>query len=356
MTSASVLSLPLRIQDVDAQWASAALSVRYPGVKVTHLEIGNIIWGSATKVWLSLRYDDAGERAGLPHSMVLKSGFDPKMRALAAGVYERESLFFGVMAPTLSIPLPRCYFAGTDPIAGQSALLLEDLIESGCRFGRIEEPLSIERGSETLALLASLHARWWNQPDAAEMRGFTSSDVRFSIGDFLLSRDNWDRCFDAPRVRDVPAAVRNRDAVAHAVVALRTHDREGPRCLIHGDAHLGNLYFDHDGAPRLLDWQAATSGSWIQDVAYVVTCALSTSDRRIHEQSLLRGYLERLRAQGIPDAPGFDAAWLSYRRQVAYGILGLLCTPEMQSEEYARIMGTRFAMAIEDLETLTLFG
>lgn len=350
------LRLPLAVEDISAEWLTSALQVRHPGVRVTRLDVGNIIWGSATKVWLHPTYDAAGVAAGLPPSMVLKTGFDPRMRELAFAVYEREALFFERVAPLLSIPLPRCWFAGTDHAAQQSAVLLEDLVARGCTFGKNTDPITVDEVRTLLGLLADLHARWWDRADDPAVRDFTSGEARFAIVDFLLGPDNWARCVEGPRGAGLPPAIRDRARVAGAVVKLRTFDREGPRCLIHGDAHRGNLYFEPDGAPRLLDWQASLLGSWVQDVAYLATGSLATGDRRAHEQDLLQHYLERLRSHGLDGVPSFDAAWLAWRRQVAYGILGLLCTPEMQSEEYATVMGTRFAVAMDDLGTLKLLA
>lgn len=352
----TALHLPLTIEGVNAEWLTSVLQLRFPGVHVTQLRIGNIIWGSATKVWLLPEYDRTGVDAGLPPTLVLKTGFDARMRELAFAVYEREALFFEAVAPELSIPLPKCWFAGTDHEAHQSAVLLEDLVARGCSFGRNTDPISVADLRSLLDLLAGLHARWWNRPDDPVIREFRSSEARFAIVDFLLGPDNWARCVEGPRGQGLPAAIRNREHVAGAVVALREYDRQGPRCLIHGDAHRGNLYFEPDGAPRLLDWQACTLGSWIQDVAYLTTGSLETADRRAHERDLLKHYLERLRSHRLDGVPAFEDAWQSWRRQVAYGILGLLCTPEMQSEEYATVMGTRFAIAMDDLGTLQLFA
>lgn len=352
--TADAVSLPLQLDDVTREWVGHALAVRHPGVEVTRLNVGEVLWGSATKVWLQLAYNDAGRQAGLPPTMLLKTGFDPKMRQLAAAAYARETRFFDAVAATLKMPLPRCYYAGTDPESAQSALLLEDLVARSCTFGRIFIPLGVDKLAETLALLARLHASYWNRTGAPALRGLDQNQERVAIIDFLVSEPNWERCLGAPRAKDIPAPIRNRERVAHALARLREHDRRGPRCLIHGDAHVGNMYFENDGSPRFLDWQAASIGCWDQDVAYIITCALTTEDRRANEQALLKHYLEELRARGVKDAPAFENAWDAHRRQVAYGILGLLCTPEMQTEEFAGIMGTRFALAMDDLDTLNL--
>lgn len=342
--------LPLTLDDLTREWVQAALAGCFPGVSVSAFRVAEVLPGSATKVWLELEYAEGGPE--LPGTLVMKTGFDPVMRALAAPVYERESLFFARIAPTLDLVLPRCFFAATDRDSGQSALLLEDLCARGCGFGRIFEPLDAGTVARTLDYLARLHAAYWGRTDVQVLEGFDRNEGRFAVCDFLLGEDNWSHCMALPRARDIPGSIRNRERVARALVHLRTYDRQGPLCLIHGDAHLGNMYFEPDGAPRFLDWQAAMTGSWDQDVAYFITCALTTDDRRSHERMLLAHYLERLNAHGVVHVPRFEDAWEAYRRQVAYGILGLLCTPQMQTEEFAGIMGLRFARAMDDLGSL----
>lgn len=344
------IGIPDRIEDIDAAWLTAALSEWHPGVEVDQVEVVEVIQGSATKVRLRLRYSRAD---GLPERMILKAGFDDFMRALAAPLYCNEATFFRVAAPALRIPLVRCFYAGVEDASGQAALLLEDLVASGATFGRMEDAASPAVVAELVDQLAVLHATFWGRTDAPEVAalGKAAAGQRVVL-DFLLGADNWQHCVDLGRFDSLPAAVHDRRRVAAAVFA--TLDGDGPTCLIHGDAHLGNVWLDRAGSPALLDWQAAGPGRWANDVPYLVIGALATEHRRHHERDLVARYVERLAAAGVADAPTPDEAWAEYRRHAVYGMLGLLCTPEMQSESFCRAMGGRFAAAVDDLGALAV--
>jgi aminoglycoside phosphotransferase (APT) family kinase protein len=79
--------------------------------------------------------------------------------------------------------------------------------------------------------------------------------------------------------------------------------------------HAGNVFYA-DGGTRggLLDWQLSLRGNWSLDVGYIVQTALTPEQRGLHERELLRGYLARLGALGVPAVPTFDDAWLRYRQ------------------------------------------
>ena len=80
---------------------------------------------------------------------------------------------------------------------------------------------------------------------------------------------------------------------------------------MHGDCHLGNTYRLPDGRAGLLDWPVAFHGPSIREISYFIAGALSTEQRREHEGSLLRLYLESLREGGVVP-PSFDEAWEKY--------------------------------------------
>lgn len=347
------LALPLTVDEVTPAWLTVALGERYPGVEVLDSAVSDVMEGSATKVRLRLTYNDAGSERALPETMVLKAGFNEMMRQLAGPLYRNEVLFFLHAAPHLAVPLPRSYYAASDEDSGQSLLLLEDLDAAGSTFGDIHVPLSPEAVRESLALLARVHAAFWDRADIPPVSELKSgADGQRAVVDFLLSEENWDRCADLGRFDTLPTRVRDRARVAAAINGVLNAPAAGPRCLVHGDAHLGNMYFDSDGGPRFLDWQAAGGSEWVADIAYFIVCAMDTDDRRTYERDLLAHYFDELRGAGAEAIPSLDEAWDGYRHQVVYGLLGLLCTPEMQSESFSRTMGTRFACAIDDLDSL----
>src|SRR5690606_27130857 len=109
----------------------------------------------------------------------------------------------------------------------------------------------------------------------------------------------------------VPARLRDGQQMHRAFQAMWEGAANTLRCGIHGDAHVGNMYFLPDGTPGFLDWQCHMCGPALDDFAYSLVGALSIEDRRRHERELLRYYLDRLSARAVP-APSFDQAWNTY--------------------------------------------
>ena len=57
--------------------------------------------------------------------------------------------------------------------------------------------------------------------------------------------------------------------------------------VVHGDYRLDNLMFSSEGSVVALDWQTATVGSPMRDLAYFLETSLDVELRRGHEQDLL---------------------------------------------------------------------
>jgi aminoglycoside phosphotransferase (APT) family kinase protein len=151
-----------------------------------------------------------------------------------------------------------------------------------------------------------------------------------------------------PRGVAVSRYFHDRDRMERAMERLRVIDRQGVPCLLHGDPHLGNLYFDADGTAGMLDWQTAYKGPWAHDVAYFIASALDVLDRRDWERPLLRHYLDQLRTRGVAP-PSFDEAWDGYCCQMVYGLYYWLVNPvEFQAELNNCAVAPRFALAAID--------
>jgi aminoglycoside phosphotransferase (APT) family kinase protein len=148
------------------------------------------------------------------------------------------------------------------------------------------------------------------------------------------------------------------DRIWSAFSALVAAVDTGPPTLLHGDVHAGNVFYA-DGGTRggLLDWQLSLRGNWSLDVGYILQTALTPEQRAGHERELLRGYLARLNALGVPDAPTFDEAWLRFRQSALYGIAMWLITPGGVHSDGAQAENLRRCLAAGDeLETLAALG
>ena len=345
--------LPLVPEDVTAEWLSAALAVDHPGVRVDRLVVDEILWGTGTKMMVTATYNDAGRAAGLPERLCVKAGL-AEHRELVKFCYQTEARFFAEIAPQLSIGVPRCFFAAAND--DQGVVVMEDLRVDGNRICRVQAPLTRVEAVAFLDDLAALHARWWNSPALADdgelgwaMRHDPLPDEAW--GDYArgqLKPDVWAHFMSLPRALAVPAACRDRETVEAALRDLRCF--EGPTCLIHGDAHLGNMYIRPDGAPGFLDWQTVRRGHWAHDISYFYVSALDPLDRRAWERDLIAGYLAALARHGARDVPDLDAAWRAIRAHIVYGLFYWMVNPvEWQAEENNAAVAPRFAWAAVDL-------
>jgi hypothetical protein len=125
--------------------------------------------------------------------------------------------------------------------------------------------------------------------------------------------------FESPIGAGVPEETRDAQRLADAYRVLAAEVRGAtPWSVIHGDAHVGNLYLDGAGRPSFVDWQLVQRGPWYLDVGYHIASALTIEDRRRSERDLVRHYLGLLAAAGV-DAPSWDDAWLGVRRGIVHG-------------------------------------
>jgi len=347
-TSATVLPLPVSLDDVTRQWLSAALATHYPGVEVRSVYFGTRIEGTGFKVRLLLDYNAAGHAAQLPPTMWLKGAFHDYGRKIRAA-FERESLFYTDVAPLRIVTSPISYFSAYDDTAGQGIVLMEDLLARHVRFGDPVQPATPALVAETLKMEAALHARWWQSP-VLERFGERGGSLRTDgVIDRLMGEASWNAAMSMPRSRGIPALLRDRERVLSAIHRMLAMNDRLPECLLHGDPHLGNMYFSGDGSVGFLDWQRMMRGPWIWDVAYTLCGFLSPEDRRVHEKALLSGYLAALESHGIR-APSFDVAWQLYRAQLFYGMVWSVVPPGTQPEDVIEAVCTRFAVAIAELD------
>src|SRR5262249_42934350 len=125
-----------------------------------------ILDGTATKLRLTMDYNEIGRAAGLPPSMCLKIGLNPAHLKVSSAIYAAEGRFYNEFAPSIpALTLPRCYSATTDRETGQSTIFLEDLSLRGAAFGDIRNgPVCLEVIRKLVDWLALLHARYWEDP------------------------------------------------------------------------------------------------------------------------------------------------------------------------------------------------
>lgn len=354
--------LPRSVADVDAAWMTAALASRFPGIAVAQVTHGQVIHGAATKVLIKLTYAEHGRAIHLPETMWAKSGWEAHSDWLnsATAIDARETRFYKDLAARVDVNVPGCYYADWSD-TGHGIVLLEDLNERPVTFGAPTATVGADEVAGMLDHLARLHARWWENQRDVEVR-FLDRPMRRNTPSASWALRNGpdviEQFLATPRCAQVPSSVRDPLRIDRAFWAMIDHMGKGQGetgadayCVLHGDAHPGNTFFDVNGAPGLYDWQTISFGPWAHDVSYYLTSAMNVAERRASDRDLIRHYLEALRRYGVTSVPTFDQAWLSHRRYIAYGLHIWISNPShFQSEENCTAMVTRLGAAAEDYD------
>lgn len=345
------LPLPLTVENIDAQWLTRALSLRFPGVEVMRSAIVDINPGTSTKIRVRAEYNAAGEAAKLPAQFIVKGGFAEHSEVMAA-TYATENRFYDAVQPHIDMRSPACYYAGADPASYQSIVIMEDLVARGVSFCHPLQPQNFEQVAQRLRAMARYHAQTWNSPEFAaggkfDVVGPAFDDSIRAYIDYYLHPTQWSRLMALPRGAAVAKIFHDNEWLRAALIELEQFHAAEPFSIAHGDTHLGNLYIDVDGEPGFFDPQVRRA-PWHYDVTYHLIASLDIVDRRRWDRALLSIYLQALAAHGI-DAPDFDTAWQALRKEVVWGLfIFLINEPMFQTESANTAYAARFASAALD--------
>lgn len=352
--------LPMSLAELTPAWMTRALSQDFPGAVVSGFREIGVVHGTTTKMRLAIDYAD---RAGAPASVCVKSNWESHAaKSLGTGIFAMEGHFYAQMRPLLPLPAPRCHFADFDDATGQSVLVMEDIAAAGGTFNTNGDPLSAAAMAVAFDSLAHLHSCWWGDDALAQFAWLLTSMAPGTVDGVMYdvleprihsfaARPNRAAFLPDWYKRD-PARLRRLYAALCAWETARTD----PRCVIHGDTHLGNSYNDPSGKLCWLDWQLLRRGHAIRDISYFIVGSLTIEERRAHEKDLIAGYLDRLAARGIA-APSFAEAWDEHRRWSIYSLVAWLGTDDAWQKGDACAASTeRCFAAIADHDTLALFG
>lgn len=333
-------TIPRTMADLDVAWLSESL-----GGTVRSCERVAVTAGTTARARIRLDGD------GVPPSVFVKLA--PTALATRAfvdvmGLGATEVRFYREIAPDLPVAVPRAYAACADPATGRFVLLLEDLAARGCRFGDVARAAGADDAAAVVGALARLHAAFWNSPRFGRDLSWVASHAADPNNAVIR-----------PLVRGALRRVARTHAGLIPPGARGLIDRrddlertlaDGPITLLHGDPHLGNLYFDADG-PGFLDWQVVRKGSGLRDLAYFLVLSLDGETRRAHQADFVKEYLRELGAA----APSFDEAWLRYRLETAYAWIAAVVTTGLGGLQAAEVAATglrRAAAALVELETV----
>jgi len=288
------------VDDVTPQALTALLrqAAALPQGEVAGVETRSAVSNQFGKVQmlyhLRLRYSGAGA-ARPPEHIFLKFGHSSK-----------EALFYTQIAPWMAAPpLLRCYFAGYDPQADRTCLLLEDVSATHTQTDWPLPPAQ-PRCQVLIDALAWLHARWWQD---ARLEG----DLRQALPAGRSWKDRLALAVETlPTFLEflgdrLPASRRNIfDQVLSSHQPLDALPGSANLTLIHGDMHTWNVLFPNaaqSGDLRIFDWNMWDIGRPTDDLAYMMALHWYPERRSRLERSLLERYADRLAVYGVKGYP-----------------------------------------------------
>lgn len=290
------------------RWLTSALQPRFPGVEVRAVERGPVVERLSTNACFTI---NATGPADLPRRLCIKGYYSEVGRSIAF-VGEPEAGFYRDLAESTGVRTLLCVYAAVDPATRHGVVITRDEVAEGGQFLDGNSPFTSDQAADALTELARLHAATW----MAE-RWATATWLEPRLGRAVQAwgekrtLDIMTANLNGPNGAGVPEAVRGagRLLAAHRRLSAEAPEPSTPGwCVIHGDAHVGNIMVDAGQRPRLVDWQLVQRGFWQVDVGYLIAATLPPEQRRTAERDLLRHYLDQLASQGIP-APEFDTAW-----------------------------------------------
>lgn len=318
------MTIPIEVEDITAAWLEGVLRPHAPGLKIETIQIAEAHSGTTGRARVLLTHNDAC----LPRSVFVKlAPFDVGQRAFVdqIGMGVAEARFYAEIAAQVPVRHPRSWYAARDD-AGRYVMVLEDLQAIGARYPEQRDadlPAFVER---TIDAFAALHAPFWGSARfapggdlawvAERARGYGSAAplVTFAVEQLGAS---------------LPEASRRLAEVylprADAIAALLA---EGTPTLVHGDAHLGNMFAD-GATSGFLDWAMVSAAPGLRDVAYFLGSSVPTDIRRARARDLLTRYCAGLRAGGV--ALELVSAWEQYCLQIITGWIAAVVTAAMGS-------------------------
>jgi hypothetical protein len=309
------IDAPHRTSELGRQAFEAMLGHDHPGARLHDAVLADAHDGMTSRNRWLLRWNDAGQAAGLPAAVFVKATPDgPYLRETLAVLHmaENEVRFYKQIAPELGVIAPRAHHASSYR-GGRFMLVLDDLEAQGMRPYSTADECSIEHVRAVVMALATLHASYWQ---STRLRGdlvwVRPRTARFGFEwhqrSFHLARRQYlEAEAGACLPPEIVALLRRWDASDRQVYAY--WDRL-PATVLHGDSHHGNTFSRPDGSAGLFDWQVIYRGHGLREVAYFLLGALDDAARRRHEREVVDLYLDELARRQV--RLGRQQAWRDY--------------------------------------------
>lgn len=304
---------PHFLTDVNEAFVESILSTG--GAKLSSMTTADEHSGMTSRQKWTLNWDAAGQSAGLPKAIFVKSTPpEPAHREMLSVLHmqELEARFYNTIQPEIADIAP-CSFYSEFYAGGRFLIVLEDLESSASKPYWIRDKASIEHVKAVTISLAKLHAKFWQSPRLeSDLRWVRPRTCRYGWP-WLNGLNKSVRAAFAETASEIllPETSKSmlQDWSLGADAVFKYMDTL-PSTVLHGDSHLGNTFSYSDGGAGLFDWQLVFSGHGLRDFAYFLLSAIDEDDRKLHEKSIFNLYIDTLRDLGV--VINTDEAWNLY--------------------------------------------
>lgn len=310
-TRSNDISLLNGIEEISVAWVTAALerSGIDPGdiADVRYEPIGQGNSNETYKLTLDYR-SNAGDR---PRSLVLKihsANPETAQRAGTAGAYRCEHGVVNVLSSVPGLRTPEIYHSAVSSDGCQSNILMQDLSEQ-CQPGDQIVGITLIQAMAVLQELVKVHKHFWN---ASELSGLSWTSDKLRVhreGAALLKQRLADR-LSTDEMKIIDDSLPVIDDWLDKDPANFT--------LVHSDCRADNVLFGgtntNDVSAYIIDWALTDIGDPMQDVAYLISSSVPTTERAACEEAALSFYARELSEV----CPGYtlEMARNAYRQNV----------------------------------------
>jgi aminoglycoside phosphotransferase (APT) family kinase protein len=343
VAGAALSGFPTRARGLSASWLTDALRARYPDIEIRGIELLDTHSGTTSRA--RIRIDATGPADGPkpPDTLFLKltpHAWAQKIFLTATGIGRNEVRFYRTLRPGLDLRAPEVHGVASLPGDRQFVLLLEDLEASGVTLSDLGTRASLRDAERVIDALAILHAQLWQGATDGRVPAWVP---RYESRKSALA---WERFITGQMIglcrrRYASESPPGFEAIANVCQRERDHLEslwaEGERTFIHGDTHLGNLFFDGDRV-GFFDWQICAYAPGMRDVSYFLSNSLASALRAAHERTLIERYLAGLDSAGT-QPPSLDTAWRQHRLFALYTWIAAAFTAAAGSSLQPREIG-----------------
>ncbi|AZP80735.1 phosphotransferase family protein [Mycobacterium avium] len=329
-------------QALSSKWLTAAL-----GTDVVEVTPGPIVDRISTNARFTIRCAD-----GSSQNLCVKGYFNEIGRA-ACYIGAPEAHFYRDLAAVTGVRTLHSVYADVDPETRHGVIITEDVAAQGATFLDGNSAYTPDQTAQTLVEFARLHAATWDSARCAIAPWLAPRLGRaLEVWGLDTTLDIIGGNFDGPNGQRVPGEVRDAHRLVDAYRILAAPETASePGCVIHGDAHVGNVFVDATGAGSLVDWQLVQRGMWSLDVGYHIASTLTVDERRRTERDLLRHYLDCLASHGVTPPP-WDDAWRAIAFGMVHGFYLWGITTKVQPAVIATLLH-RLGTAVADHDALS---